>query len=424
MIMKKVKLILSALVGIGFLATVLVGCGEDDPAKLTLKTLTANGIDLNGATSPTDVPPDAVIVAEFSTAVDETTVDAITLVRDYDDAEMDIDIEVDGKTVTITPADDFTTGTLFILNFGVGLTSTGGESLSAAIERNFTTEGTFVPNGVFAHWTFENSANDVVGSFDPDAADVIGITYSASRNAAAGMAATFNGDNSIIEIPNGDDLMINGDWSLSFWVKTNSTGHVDAGGNPAGHFVMGLAAFYGFQFEVPGSYANCKLAARYAHNNPAGAGTTSEDLWCDATGNLGWQGWVFSKDFTASGGFAPVIKDVWAHVVCVYNAATRQGIMYINGERVKEQDFDLWPDGDNKRFVTGLGYGGTEPEVFNEFAFGFVQSRAGTLWDAEPWGGYDLTTSNHFKGQLDDVRFFSAAVTATEALLMYNSEKP
>ena len=35
-----------------------------------------------------------------------------------------------------------------------------------------------------------------------------------------------------------------------------------------------------------------------------------------------------------------------------------------------------------------------------------------------------FTTSNHFKGMLDDVRIFHVALTETEVQLLYNSEKP
>jgi hypothetical protein len=83
-------------------------------------------------------------------------------------------------------------------------------------------------------------------------------------------------------------------------------------------------------------------------------------------------------------------------------------------KKMKSQDFNLWPDGDAKKGVTGLKYGGVAPEVVNELAFGFVQSRAGTLWDTETWGGYDFTTSNHFKGQLDDVKVWHKSLTAQE----------
>jgi hypothetical protein len=91
---------------------------------------------------------------------------------------------------------------------------------------------------------------------------------------------------------------------------------------------------------------------------------------------------------------------------------------------MKSFDFDLWPDGDPKQTVVGLKYGGSEPDVVNKLAFGFIQSRDGTLWSTEPWGNYDLPTANHFKGQLDDVRIFHKAITAEEVSLMYESEKP
>jgi hypothetical protein len=95
---------------------------------------------------------------------------------------------------------------------------------------------------------------------------------------------------------------------------------------------------------------------------------------------------------------------------------------------MREFDFNLWTNDagakTDKAFVTGLKYNGTAPDVVNELAFGFVQSRAGTMWDNEPWGGYGITTSNHFKGSLDDVIIYHRPLTAAEVGLMYNSGKP
>ncbi|MFA6951123.1 MAG: hypothetical protein WCQ70_10605, partial [Lentimicrobiaceae bacterium] len=79
---------------------------------------------------------------------------------------------------------------------------------------------------------------------------------------------------------------------------------------------------------------------------------------------------------------------------------------------------------DKQKRATGLHYRGVEPDVYNDLAFGFVQSRRGTMWDNEPWGGYDQPTANHFKGLLDDVRAFNIALSDEEITLMYNSEKP
>lgn len=388
-----------------------------------LDTLTANGIDLNGATSATGVDAKAVIVATFKEPIDAATATNanITLTRDYDGADIPVAITVSDKTVTIDPTEDLGSGSLYKLAFSAAVAFADGKANVTAFSRTFTTIGKFAPAGAVAYWNFEDNAEDQLGNNDGTG---VSVTYTASRNADAGKAATFDGDASIIEVPGGDALMNSNDFALCFWVKTNSSGHVDAGGNPAGHFVMGLGAFKGFQFEIPADYSSCKLAASYAL---ADGTTAAEDLWFPGNGqtgaNGGWQGWDFCKDLTASGGVAGLLKDKWAHVVCVYNSTTRQGIMYINGEKMKSFDFDLWPDGDAKRGVTGLKWGGVAPEVVNELAFGFIQSRAGTLWDTETWGGYDFPTSNHFKGQLDDVRIYHKVLTEQEILLMYNSEK-
>jgi hypothetical protein len=424
--MTKLKWMAGTLLLASAVMLVPTSCNDEEAPALTLVSLTANGIDLNGSTSANGVPTVATITAEFSTEVDATTVDAISLIRDYDAAAYDVEVTVAGKIVTIVPIDNFSTGTLFNLSFGSGLKSTQGKVLTTGIDRTFNTEGTFAVPGAFAQWTFEDDANDVIGSFDPAASGIVDITYVAGRNAASGKAASFNGTTSIIEIPNGDQLMHDGDWAISFWLKTAlHTDNVDKG-----HFVMGLGAFYGFQFEVYGGYGGWKLATRYAFNNTTTQTeeTTTEDNGFNGDGkqadNGGWQGFPFTKDLTASGGPAAIIKENWAHIVYVYNASLKTGTYYANGEKMRELDFDLWPDGDNKRFVSGTKYGGVAPEVVNELAFGFIQSRAGTLWDAEPWGGYDMEGANHFKGLLDDVIIYFKPLSAAEVTLMYNSGKP
>jgi Bacterial Ig-like domain/Concanavalin A-like lectin/glucanases superfamily len=419
--MKK-SILLKSLAVACFAFLAIQGCKKDKTYEL--QSLSAGAIDLNGATSATGVDPKLAILAVFSEAINGSTANStnITLVRDYDNTTIPTTITVADNVVTIDPTEDLGSGTLYKLSVSGAVAYADGKANVTAFTRTFTTAGTFAPAGAIAHWTFEGNAEDQAGAYDASA--VVSVTYTDSRNAAAGKAATFDGDASIIEIPNGDVLQNTSNFTLAFWVKTNSTGHVDAGGNPAGHFVIGLGAFKGFQFEIPADYGSCKLAASYDLGN---GNTGSEDLWFPGNGqtfaNGGWQGWDFCKDLTGSGGVASLLKDKWAHVVCQYNGATRQGIMYINGEKMKSFDFDLWPDGDAKRNVTGLKYGGVAPEVQNKLAFGFIQSRDGELWDVEPWGGYDFATSNHFKGQLDDIRIYHKVLTADEILLMYNSEK-
>ncbi|MBP1669486.1 MAG: hypothetical protein H6Q21_1852 [Bacteroidetes bacterium] len=407
------KLFLGLLLGT---AVFLSGCKEDEPATLTLDAIVAGTVDLNTATAATGVPVDAAITVTFSTDVDMATAISanITMTQDYDDADIEMDIAAAGKVITLTPKANLGNGTLYILDFGAGLLSTEGQALTP-VSRSFTTEGTFAPAGAIAHWNFENNADDQVGSYDASAE--IAVTYTDSRNAAAGKAATFDGDASIIEVPNGDQLINTQNFTLSFWVKTNST-------HDAGHFVIGLGAFKGLQFEMFGGYDGAKFAISY---ELADGTTASEDMWfpSDATmkDNGGFQGWDFAKAIPAADMIA-MLKDKWLNVVYTYDGVDRKGTLYYNGEKMKSFDFDLWPDDDVKRGVVGMKWGGDGVEVVNELAFGFIQSRAGTLWDTETWGGYDFPTANHFKGQLDDIRIYHKAITANEVLLMYNSEKP
>lgn len=414
----KTKNAISSLLLIAVAFSLMLSSCKKDPEPLALESLMAGTIDLNGATSPNNVPVNPTIVATFNVNVDPATATAtnITMVQDYDAANIALTITASGNEITIVPQANLGNGALYKLNFSAGLMSTDGLAITAT-QRTFTTEGTFAPSGAVAHFTFEDNANDVIGPWDPPASGIVAITYTASRKAAAGKAATFNGTTSIIEIPNGDLLINTNSFTLSFWVKTNSADKT------SGHFVMGLGAFNGLQYEIFGGYDGSKFAIQYKH----ATGSAAEDMWFPALAtdntNGGWQGWTFAKSLTAAQ-MTALLKDTWLHVVYTYDAPLKVGTLYFNGEKMKSFDFDLWPDGDAKRGVTGLTYAGVAPEVVNKLALGFIQSRDGTLWDNEPWGGYDFPTSNHFKGQLDDIRVWHKAITASEVLLMYNSEKP
>jgi len=408
--MKRKNVIASMLfVAVAF-SLMLSGC-KKDPEPLSLESLMAGTIDLNGATSPTNVPVNPTIVATFNVDVNPATATAanITMVQDYDDAPVALTITVSGNSITVVPQTSLGTGALYQLSFGAGLMSTDALPITA-LQRTFTTEGTFAPAGAIAHFTFEDNANDVIGAYDPAVADIIGITYTASRKAAAGKAATFNGTTSLIEIPNGDAIMNSNNFTVAFWMKTNSTDKTN------GHFVMGLAGWNGFQYEVFGGYDGSKFAIQYQ----LATGTASEDMWFPALADLGWVGWTYAKSLTIAE-MTALLKDNWINVVYAYNASTKVGTLYFNGQRMKAFDFNMWPTGEAKRGVTGLKYAGLP--AGNKLALGFIQGRNNRTITDE-WADYSLTSNNHFKGQLDDIRFWHKALTENEILLMYNSEKP
>ncbi|MCY7408960.1 MAG: Ig-like domain-containing protein [Chitinophagales bacterium] len=414
------KWIASALMAFVLITALFESCKKDDPA-LTLSALTAGGIDLNGASSATGVASDAKIVATFSTNVDAATANTsnITVTRDYDSSPLAITISTSGSTVTISHADNFDDGALYKISISSGLKSDQGVAFNA-LDRTFTTGGTFAPAGAIAYWNFENnSANDATGAYN--ATEATDVTYVTSKSTVLGNAASFNGTTTYIEYPGGPSLMNTASFSLSFWVYANSVGHVDANGNPKGNFVMGTGFFKGFQFEIPGDYAWCKLAAQYDLDTI----TQGDDIFFPGDGftkdNGGWQGTTFNKDLTASGGVAALLKDNWAHVVITYDAPSKVGSMYINGELMKAQDFDLWPSGDPKTGCIGLKFDPLATDVGQGFVFGFAEDKSSTLFSTEPWGNVNSPDSNHFQGLLDDVRVYHRTLTQSEITLMFNS---
>jgi len=423
--MKRKVLILSVIMTITAVA-LIDSCKKSSPAPLDLGTLMVGSIDLNAAVAPTNVPINPTITATFTTEVDETTATTsnITLTEDYDNVSIPLTISVAGKVVTITPENNLANGALYKLAVTSGLKATNGEMLTS-IDRSFTTEGSFLPAGMVAYWNFDGNADDQTGNYNASADGVTDITYVTGRNAASGQAAEFNGTTSLIEIPNGDVLENSADFSISFWIKDDTTAKRD-------QFVLGLAGWNGFQFEynsnVYGTGDNaqigqCKLAAQYSLSDGTSA---SQDLWFtgSATGttkdNGGWQGWTFAKDLVSNNGTGVngLLAQTWAHVVCTYDHTTKIGTIYINGEKMKEQDFNLYGDTHPLYNATGLKFAGNADN--NALALGFIQDKVDpTITDG--WADYSDPANGHFQGLMDDVAIYHSVLTPALITLMYNS---
>jgi hypothetical protein len=413
---KQVFMLSSLLIAVAVLIG-SVGCKKKSSTPdFGLTGLHSGNIDMNGGTPASNVPSLPTITASFSNDVNGATATSnnITLVRAYDTVSVDITISVSAGIVTIVPKSDLGNGTLYLLTFLPGLMSVDDQSIGT-VTRSFSTIGTFVPTGAVAYWNFENNTNDQLGTYNSDFTANIGFVN--SHSTAAGQAASFDGTTSIIEIPNADPLVTTTSFSLTFWVKAIS-GLVDTSGGSKGQFVLGLGASYGFEFEIDGAYKTCKMAASYNVNDTA----SRQDLWFPADGNVTYPGWTFCRDLTNLGGLAAIVKDSWANVACVYNGATKIGTMYINGQVEKQQDFNLYPADNPARRAIGMKWF-PSAEVTNALAFGFIKSRASTLFNDTPWGNYDHPYANHFHGYLDEVRIFHRALTPYEVSLMYTSSK-
>lgn len=427
------------LLSVLFLGAILVSSCGGDPDDLMVSGIVATGtsfdngesvtVDLNGATSAVEVPiNDLSIVVTFDKAVDVSTVTATSATLMGPDGAVATTATASGSTVTIVAATSLVKGSSHTLTLaGVKADDEGN---LPSVTRTFSTEGrapVTPPNAdaQVAYWTFDGVADDETGNYP--ASDVRAIEFGENRFGEGNSAATFDGDESVIVIPNADRLLANDDFTLAFWMKTNSDGHVNADGNPEGHFVLGLGGFSGFQFEInvnaEALVTNCKFSQGYYINDME---TTSEDAFFAGDGrnfeNGGWQGWDFQADLTASGGVNSLLGDRWVHVVASYDAAAKLHRLYFDGELMKGHDFNLWPEGSPKSMIQGVAYR-ESMEITPDLAFGFVHSPESTRWDDTPWGDYDKPTSKHFKGQLDDVRAFSTSFTPAQVKELYDAER-
>lgn len=420
--MKNAKFILTLVLAAAMAGLFLESCKKDNgPDPLSLVSLkTDGGVDLMGATSATGVPVTAQIVATFSKAVDPTSTSG-SIALQIGTAAVSATVTVSGTTVTIKPAADMPTGTDHTIVLGSTLKATDGGPFTAGGNFIFKSFGRAVVTAPqtasqLSFFPFTGSVKDAVGTHTPTANDkVTDVTFDTDRFGFAASAASFNGTTSIAEIPAGSDYLVGPDFSVSFWVKANST--------KEGHFVFGLAAWYGFQFEIMGGPwtdvgKGVKLATRYK----IGTSSDAEDTWWNGNPN-GFVGSTFALDVSSSGGIASFFKDKWAHVIVTYNSTLRVGAMYVNGQKVRSWDFNLFPADNTKKNATTVMYAGNTTGGANKLALGFIQA-SGNRIVTDTWADPADPANNHFKGLLDDLRFWKTALTAAEVTTLYTAEKP
>jgi hypothetical protein len=418
LVMKNLKVMLLLIMMVA-VSTTFFSCKDDDDVNpLVLTGITAQDIALDEVTAATEVPVDANIVIAFDRNVNNAG--NITLSNGAGDVEIDVDVV--GNTVVVQPLESLDPGTTYTLSVQNVVAQDGGTY--SGIQISFTTYGKgFVTppkdDSMMAYWMFDGNTDDRLGNYTTS--DEVAITYTTDRAGFENSAVLFNGNTSIIEIENGADLLTQ-DWTLSFWMRLDTVNHLTADGFRAGHFVMGVGAFHGFWIEVGGDGNSIKKATRYSTTD----GTSiPNDFFINADGQSadqgGWEGIEYERDLTPLGGLSAIFPQQWAHVIFTYNSAANTRTLYVNGDRIQTDNFGNVASLANINGMT-FDLAGTAETIGDKLAFGFAFDRSTTLWQNEPWGSYNSPTSNHFKGALDDVRFFNTFYTDSDAQTLFDAE--
>lgn len=417
--MKTVKVILIMILVTAIATIFLQSCDkEEDPKLNVISIMTDGGVDLNTSAMTDGVPLNSAFIVTFDNDINATTADVSSISIFDNDIAVPVAINVEGSIIRLTPSSILKTGNRYTLSIKPTLSAGNGASASLK-EVDFETYGFAV--GVtpqndkqLSHFTFNGSISDAIGNHTPTAADVRDITYATDRFGFAGLAADFNGTSSIVEIPNGDLYMLDNNSTVSVWIKANGT--------KDGQYILGLGAWKGFHLEMAADWTWVNFVTQYATASISDAEDNKFTGLGDTKDNGGWQGILFNKPLADSVGKF-YFKDKWAHVVSTYDATTKIATLYLNGEKVRQTNFNLWPVDDAKRTTTGVTFAGNLTDGGNKLALGFIQGSQNRIIPAI-WADPANIYSYHFKGQMDDLRIYKTALSETEVATLHSIEKP
>ena len=434
--MKKISLVFLSIIATGLVF--FSGCNDNDdgPSNIILVSLTANGtsledgtnvtLDLNGASSAVDVPPNAVISAEFSDEVDASTVNATTIVLTTADGDAEYTLAVNGTIVTLTPVNNLVQGTLHTLTVSGNVLSTDGLPVVSA-SRTFTTAGNApaeVPQqeNLVLYLSFNS---EVLDAFN-HATLVSNVTYGTDRYGNFSSAAEFNGTSNYAAIDYADDL--NSDsHTISYWMKLPESSEYDTHVRTASYVTFSLGGLDGYvhewgRFDCCGDLTLDFLKYVTSHTN---AGTASD----------------FASEFMEMKGenrqgdniseidnllWLEELTGQWALITTSYNAATSRKSVYINGVKVIEVTLAATEDGNFDLAELNLNAEaiGTNENNNNNLYIGSGLPFWGTITSGDAIMPSVAGNDHAFKGAMDDFRIFSVALTDAEVLELYNAERP
>jgi Bacterial Ig-like domain len=414
------------------------GCKDDDPSALTILSITSIGtnlttggsetVDLNGTTSPTNVPTNGIVTATFSKAVNGATVTATSITLSDGTTNVPLTVATTGAVVTITPTAELVRGTLYTISITSAVTATDGGKFTEA-SRTFTTAGRKPPvipqsSKLVIYVPFDGVVTDQLGH---TIINPTGVTFTADRFGTFAASADFNGTTNYVGLQYKVDLLM-ANQTISYWIKLPASAVYNTHVRTTSYVTFALGGNDGYfhefgRFDDGPTRTLDFLNYRTIHvnngTNPGLLGSSDENKQegrpndpprTFEANNLGWLESNTGK---------------WLHIVTTYNATTSTKTFYFNGQ--KGTEFVFTPNvggteakGNMTIDVTAIDGNATNSKnlyIGSGVPFWATLNPNGTI---VPFRG----VPHAFKGQMDDFRIFGAALTSAEVLALYNAEKP
>jgi hypothetical protein len=440
--MKTIKLLLGML----FIATValVAACSDDDndpnAGPLNLTSITAVGTNLDGAAVTKDIAAtpaavnvalNSVITVAFSKEVDAATATSTNVTLTQGGTAVPSAVAAVGSGITVTPTDDLEQGVVYTLTLTSGIKGDDG-GLFTQVTRTFTTETEFdapIPQAdkLVVYIPFNG---DVTDELDHTILNDE-VTFGTDRFGVASKAATFNGTTNYVGVEYGDD-MSNASTTVSYWIKLPASAdyatHIGTtGANNIKQYVTFAIGGNNGTFHEWNRFTCCDLGfdidvLKY-YTNHVNSGSAS---------TLAGSGIEMKNEGNPAGDRVVEINNpnwiedgtgVWMHIVTSWNAATRTKSFYING--VPSTVYTLTPSAEYALDAATIDVAGIDLDVTN--SRNLYLGSGVPYWATKIEGGITPFRSGipfAFKGQMDDFRMFSVALTNTEVLALYNAETP
>ncbi len=441
--MKKFKILFSLFIAI-CLVTWTTSCGNDDDGTalgLAITALTATGTDittgnqitkdLNAVSAATDVPPDAVFNVTFDRDVDASSVGSGAFTLTGGGETIATSASASGSEVTLTPSEDMVQGIDYTLSVSNAVKAQDGGAFTATT-RTFKVAGrapAVIPqeNNLVVYLPLNGSVEDEMGHTVLNSE----VTFAEDRFGVFNGSAEFNGTTNYVGVEYSSD-MSNASTTVSYWMKLPEESVFEAhfgntdegtitqfvtfgiGGNNGTYHEWNrfTCCDLGFDIDVLKYFTNhlnsgsaSDLAGSHIEmkneGNPGGDKIIEVD-------NVDWL-----REQTGE----------WVHIVTSWESTGRRKAFYING--VPSTVFELTPSAEYALDDAIIDTEGIDVDATNNK--NLYLGSAVPFWaniqgnGIVPFrGGKEFA----FKGQMDDFRMYSVALTDAEVMALYNAERP
>ena len=416
------------------------GCKDDAPSALAIVSITSTGtnlttgasqtVDLNGTTSPTDVPTNGVVTVTFSKPVNGATVTSTSITLSDGTTNIPLTITTTGAAVAIAPTAELVRGTLYTISVTSAVIATDGGKFTTA-SRTFTTAGRKPPvvpqsSKLVVYVPFESVVADKQGHTVLNSA----VTFTTDRFGNFNGCADFNGTTNYVGIQYAAD-MSNANTTVSYWIKLPTSqaykDHIGLTSTGTKNYVTFAIGGNNGTFHQWKRFTCCGLTydidvLEYFtnHKNSGNASTLAgSSIEMKNEGKPGGDKIVEVNNIP----WLESNTGKWMHIVTSWNAATRTKSFYING--VPSTVYKLTPSAEYALDDAIIDAAGIDLDATN--SKNLYLGSGVPYWATKTTSGITPFRSGipfAYKGQMDDFRMYSVALSNAEVLSLYEAEKP